>query len=72
MFVMLANREAAARNLPIAHGRGTRDAANGNADKDGHQRPEVRRPSETRLQAPVVADRKRDEHDPYADVPCTD
>ena len=35
-------------------------------------RREPRRGSETRLQAAVVADRKRDEKDPYADVPCTD
>jgi hypothetical protein len=63
---MVAKYEAAARHRPIAHGR--------DAKRGDHQdpRPEPRRSSETRLQAAVVADRKRDEKDPYADVPCTD
>jgi len=67
MNAMVAKYEAAARHRPIAHGRDTK--AGGSPDP----RPEPpRRSSETRLQAAVVADRKRDEKDPYADVPCTD
>jgi hypothetical protein len=63
---MFANKEVASRHLPIAH---VRDAKAG----DGRERqPETRRPSETRLQAAVVPERKRDDVDPYADVPCTD
>jgi hypothetical protein len=60
---MVAKYEAAARHLPVAHGR------EGSADA---RRPEPRRGCEARLHAAVVADRKRDEKDPYADVPCTD
>jgi hypothetical protein len=59
---MVPNYQAAARHRPIAHGR----------DPKADPRPEPRRTSETRLQAAVIADRKRDEKDPYADVPCTD
>jgi hypothetical protein len=66
MSVMLAKKEAAARHRPIAHGRDPK------AEVSPDRKAEVRRPSETRLQATVVADRKRDELDPYADVPCTD
>jgi hypothetical protein len=64
---MFANKEVASRHLPIAHVRDARDA------KGAERRhSESRRPSETRLQAAVVAERKRDDVDPYADVPCTD
>jgi hypothetical protein len=64
--LMLARKEAAARHLPIARGREAQPNSSRNASQ------EVRRSSETRLQAAVVKDRKRDETDPYADVPCTD
>jgi hypothetical protein len=67
---MVAKYEAAARHRPIAHGRG-KDTSAG-ADRNPDPRRELRHGSETRLQAAVVADRKRDEKDPYADVPCTD
>jgi hypothetical protein len=64
---MVAKYEAAARHRPIAHRRDT------NADRNPPDpRRELRRRGETRLQAAVVVDRKRDEKDPYADVPCTD
>ena len=59
MYAMVAKYEAAARQLPVARGPSLAP-------------PPAHRPSETRLQAAVVADRKRDEKDPYADVPCTD
>lgn len=66
MFVMFANKEVAARHLPVAHGRDEK------AERSPERQPEPRRPSETRLQAAVVVERKRDDGDPYADVPCTD
>jgi len=69
MNVMVAKYEAAARHRPIAHGR---DADPARIPAPPSMRPEPRRDSQTRLQAAVVADRKRDEKDPYADVPCTD
>lgn len=65
--VMSGNKQVASRHLPVAHSRSetpgdTREA-----------REEVRRISETRLQAAVVpSGLRRDESDPYADVPCTD
>lgn len=65
---MFANKEVAARHLPVAHG----------VDEKVERAAELRRlaeahrPSETRLQATVVVERKRDDGDPYADVPCTD
>ena len=68
MSAMVAKYEAAARHRPIAHGRDTK--AGGSPDPRPQARP--RQVSETRLQAAVVAERKRDERDPYADVPCTD
>jgi len=67
MSFMLAKKEATARHLPIAHGREKSGVEIGRNAK-----VEVRRSSETRLQAAVGADRKRDDSDPYADVPCTD
>ncbi|MBX3186390.1 MAG: hypothetical protein KF819_05210 [Labilithrix sp.] len=63
---MLAKKEAATRHRPVAHGPDTQPHPSRAASR------EVRRSSETRLQAAVVKDRKRDESDPYADVPCTD
>jgi len=61
MNVMVAKYEAAARQLPVARVHDGRDSV-----------LPSRRPSETRLQAAVVADREGDDKDPYADVPCTD
>ncbi len=69
MSVMFANKEVGSRHLPIAHKRDER-AADGRQPES--RRPEARRPSGTRLQATVVPERKRDDVDPYADVPCTD
>jgi hypothetical protein len=69
MSLMFANKEVATRHLPIAHGTEARDVK-GEKARDRH--PESRRISETRLQAAVVVERKRDDVDPYADVPCTD
>jgi hypothetical protein len=71
MSAMFANKEVATRHLPIAHGRDAKaDKAEGARDREAEQRS--RRPSGMRLQATVVAERKRDDVDPYADVPCTD
>ena len=69
MRVMFANKEVATRHLPIAHGR---DARAEKAQRAGVRYPAPRRISETRLQAAVVSERKSDDLDPYADVPCTD
>ena len=69
MRVMFANKEVATRHLPIAHGR---DAKAEKTLRAGDRHPEPRRVSETRLQAAVVSERKSDDLDPYADVPCTD
>jgi hypothetical protein len=66
---MFANKEVASRHLPVAHVRPARGAT---AGASGDRQAEARRPSETRLQAAVVPERKRDDVDPYADVPCTD
>ncbi len=66
---MFANKEVATRHLPIAHGRVAKAEKTDRAG-DGHREP--RRVSETRLQVAVVSERKRDDLDPYADVPCTD
>lgn len=70
MSAMFANKEVASRHLPIAHGRD--DKRDEKADSARDRRPESRRISETRLQVAVVPERKRDDVDPYADVPCTD
>jgi hypothetical protein len=67
---MFANKEVASRHLPIAHGRD--DKRDGKGDSARDRRPEPRRISETRLQVAVVPERKPDDVDPYADVPCTD
>ena len=70
MSAMFANKEVASRHLPIAHGRETkRDEKADSTPKRSEQR---RRTSDNRLQAAVVPERKRDDVDPYADVPCTD
>ena len=66
---MFANKEVATRHLPIARGPEPRDAK---AEKTARDRHPERRISETRLQAAVVGERKGDDVDPYADVPCTD
>lgn len=71
MSAMFANKEVASRHLPIAHGRDARAEKNAGERRPDAQ-PQPRRSSETRLQATVVAERKRDDVDPYADVPCTD
>ncbi len=70
MALMLAKKEATARHRPIAHGRETPGVESGRNARNAAV--EVRRTSETRLQAAVGADRKRDDGDLYADVPCTD
>jgi hypothetical protein len=70
MSSMFANKEVASRHLPIAHGRDVR-----RDEKADSARPELRsraRISETRLQVTIVPKSKRDDVDPYADVPCTD
>ncbi|MDB5216479.1 MAG: hypothetical protein JWO86_4406 [Myxococcaceae bacterium] len=66
MSAMFANKEVASRHLPIAHGRDDK------RDEKADSARDVRRASETRLQVAVVPQRKRDDVDPYADVPCTD
>lgn len=72
---MFDNKEVAARQLPIAHGPTASNAAPGSVGDGREVRTERRRPrrlSESRLRATVVVVRKRDDGDPYADVPCTD
>jgi len=70
MSAMFANKEVASRHLPIAHGRD--EKRDEKADTARGRLPQSRRVSETRLQAAVVPERKPDDVDPYADVPCTD
>lgn len=72
MRAMFANKEVATRHLPIALGPAPRDAKVEKTESARDRHPESRRTSETRLQAAVVGERKRDDVDPYADVPCTD
>jgi hypothetical protein len=62
MASMFANNEVASRHLPCAHGR----------DEKVESARDSQHPESNRLQAAVVADRERDDVDPYADVPCTD
>lgn len=70
MSAMFANKHVATRHLPVAHGR---DEKRDDQANSGRERlPQPRRVSETRLQAAVVPERKPDDIDPYADVPCTD
>ena len=68
---MFANKEVATRHLPIAHGRDVK-AEKAESARDGGRAESRRTSSETRLQAAVVTERKHDDGDPYADVPCTD
>jgi hypothetical protein len=81
---MFANKEVATRHLPVAVAvavppvavaRGL-DAKASKADSARDRHLAVRRSSDPRLQAtrvsPRVVERKRDDSDPYADVPCTD
>ncbi len=70
MSVMFANKEVASRHLPVAHGRD--DKRDDKANSARAARPESRRNSETRLQVAVAPERKREDADLYADVPCTD
>jgi hypothetical protein len=72
MRAMFANKEVATRHLPIARGPEPRGAKGEKTEYARDLHPESRRISETRLQVAVVAERKRDDVDPYADVPCTD
>ena len=72
MSAMFANKEVASRHLPIAHGREHKRDDKGDSAAEQSQALRHRRVSETRLQAAVVPERKRDDVDPYADVPCTD
>jgi hypothetical protein len=69
---MFANKEVASRHLPIAHGRENKRDEKADNARERSQGLRNRRVSETRLQAAVVPERKRDDVDPYADVPCTD
>jgi hypothetical protein len=71
---MFANKEVATRHLPVARGPAARDGKAEKVENARDRQSESRRTSETRLQATVVRprDRKRDDIDPYADVPCTD
>jgi len=72
MSAMFANKEVASRHLPIAHGREHKRDEKADSAREQSQALRHRRISETRLQAAVVPERKRDDVDPYADVPCTD
>jgi hypothetical protein len=66
---MFANKEVAARHLPIARGR---EGQNANVREPRPSEPARHPTSETRLQGSVTVEHTRDELDPYADVPCTD
>jgi len=60
--------EVAVRHQPVAWGSDLRSAR-----LRGSPSEPPRRSSETRLQSVVPPkDKKTDERDPYADVPCTD
>jgi hypothetical protein len=72
MSAMFANKEVASRHLPIAHGRDDKRDAKANSARDPRSERPRRRISETRLQVAVAPERKGDDVDPYADVPCTD
>jgi hypothetical protein len=66
---MFANKEVAARHLPVARGpEGTTENAGSSRPSEAASHPT----SETRLQGSVTVEHTRDELDPYADVPCTD
>jgi hypothetical protein len=64
---MSHKKEAATRHHPIAWGRGARDSQS--RLRASHV-VEPRRGSEMRIQAAVV--KRREDEEPYADVPCTD
>jgi len=75
MSAMFANKEVASRHLPIAHGRENKRDEKGDSAREAREKSHAhrnRRTSESRLQVAVVPERKRDDVDPYADVPCTD
>jgi hypothetical protein len=72
MSAMFANKEVASRHLPVAHGRDDKRDATADSARARRSEHPARRSSETRLQVAVVPERKRDDVDPYADVPCTD
>ena len=72
MSAMFANKEVASRHLPIAHGRDDKRDEKADSAREQARGHRNRRSSETRLQVTVVPERKRDDVDPYADVPCTD
>ena len=72
MSAMFANKEVASRHLPIAHGRDDKRDERVDSGRDQASELRPRRHGETRLQVAVVPERKRDDVDPYADVPCTD
>ena len=63
---MSNTNEAAARPHPIAHGRASRTSK-----ARLRAAAELRRATETRLQAPATP-KKADADDPYGNVPCTD
>ena len=60
-------RKRGGRSAPLL-----RSDDKGDSAREQSQALRHRRVSETRLQAAVVPERKRDDVDPYADVPCTD
>lgn len=63
----VVKKEAAPRHVPFIVGRDLSiSAARARVAND------ARRPSEKRLEAPVVVQREPSEGDEYADVPCTD
>jgi hypothetical protein len=59
--------EAAVRHQPVAWGSDLRSARMRSTPPEP-----PRRSSETRLSVVPPKDKKADERDPYADVPCTD
>jgi hypothetical protein len=67
---MVANNEAATRHFPVARVRARKNDVKTDAARE--RKDELQRASETRMQAAVVVSHKRDDVDPYADVPCTD
>ncbi len=60
--------QAAARHVPVAHGRRER----GSEARVQAVRTERSHTSEMRMHAAVVAPKKKDVDDPSADAPCTD
>lgn len=72
MSAMFANKEVASRHLPVAHGRDDKRGEKADSARAARSELRSRRISETRLQVTIVPPSKRDDVDPYADVPCTD